>query len=77
MKIKENERINDLEYSFLNDYQKADKKRELTDEEKAEAIGAVGQLVKVLFYLIVAPILLIGFFCIECAKQSGSGSKRR
>jgi len=78
MKIKEEKQLNDLEYNFLNDYTQKSKK-EITEQEKAEAMHTIGQFFKVLMFLFFAPICIIGFFCIECAKQGGSGrgSKRR
>lgn len=38
----------------------------------------ISKTINILFYLFLAPFLIIGFFAIECAKASaGSGRRRR
>ena len=40
--------------------------------------STLSKTINILFYLFLAPFLIIGFFAIECAKASaGSGRRRR
>lgn len=86
--------INNKELNFLNmetpkreptlDELKAQKLQlqieEMKEKRQAKQTNKtdISKTINILFYMFLAPFLIIGFFAIECAKAStGSGRRRR
>lgn len=78
---KEDLQIKKLQLQIEELEQKKQQKQQIQNDKeyqlrKEEALATIFQLFKVIAIIIIAPIALIGFCCIEAAKESG-GSKRR
>ena len=47
-------------------------------QQQKQQKSTLSKTINILFYMFLAPFLIIGFFAIECAKASaGSGRRRR
>lgn len=79
---KEDLQIQKLQLQIEELEQKKREKEQLKNDKeyqlkKEEALTTIFQLFQVIAMIIIAPIALIGFCCIECCKQGGGGNKRR
>lgn len=46
--------------------------------QQQEKQGGIMQILKIAMYILLAPLLIVGFFLIECAKEAGrTGGRRR
>jgi hypothetical protein len=52
--------------------------KEKRQAKQTQQKSTLSKTINILFYMFLAPFLIIGFFAIECAKASaGSGRRRR
>lgn len=55
-----------------------DRQQKLLIIQEQEKQGGIMQALKITMYILLAPLLIIGFFLIECAKEAGrTGGRRR
>ena len=70
----------DLQIKKLQLQIEALEEKKKAQQQKQQQINKtnISKTINILFYMFLAPFLIIGFFAIECAKASaGSGRRRR
>ena len=54
-----------------------DRQQKLLIIQEQQKQGGFMQILKIAMYILLAPLLIIGFFLIECAKEAGRGGRGR
>lgn len=54
-----------------------EKQQKLLILQEQQRQGGIIQALKITMYIVLAPLLIIGFFLIECAKEAGRGGRGR
>ena len=72
-----------LQIEALKQKEKDRQQKELEKQQKLLILqeqqrqGGIMQALKITMYILLAPLLIIGFFLIECAKEAGRGGRGR